>query len=277
MTESAKRCRIVRSTVAGFCCAVMGVFSFSVAMAQSTEGIPASVTSPDASIAGANDSPETTQALQSLMALDAGDGLNQQLRKLALQHLPEVYVDDRKWNRSETIKTLIPRSEPLIMKHGTWSKYELRPVDPANTFAVRLTNVRNLDDGRLAFNLACDLTVDLEARQAKWHRGVQLYSLQADISTRLTMELDCCLGLKLDFADGSAVVLAPHVESAQIAIHEFRIHRISKVGGEIAQQATRAARKWLEEHATEHETKLASSINTQLQKKPEKLRISLSK
>lgn len=247
-------------------------------MAQPTEGTPANATSPDSPVIEAPTvSTETNQALQSLMALDAGDGLNQQLRKLALQHLPEVYIDDRKWNRTETIKTLIPRSEPLVLKHGTWSKYELRPVDPANTFAVRLTNVRNLDDGRLAFNLACDLTVDLAARQAKWQRGVQLYSVQADITTRVTIDLDCRLGLKLDLANGPAVVLSPHVEASQVVLHEFRIHRISKVGGEIAQQATRAARKWLEEHATEHEAKLTSSINTQLQKKPEKLRISLSK
>lgn len=262
----------------GFCYALVSVYSLTLATAQPTQGIPASDPSVGIPVTEATSaSSETSQALQSLMALDAGDGLNQQLRKLALQHLPEVYVDDRKWNRSETIKTFIPRSEPLVMKHGTWSKYELRPVDPANTFAIRLTNVRNLDDGRLAFNLACDLMVDLEARQAKWQRGVQLYSLQADITTRVTIDLDCRLGLKLDFAEGPAVVLSPHVEASRVVLHEFRIHRISKVGGEIAQQATRAARKWLEEHATEHETKLTSSINNQLQKKPEKLRIPLSK
>lgn len=217
------------------------------------------------------------------MAMDAGDGLNQQLRKLALQHLPAHYVDDRKWDRTEEIKTLIPRSEPLIMKHGTWSKYELRPVDPENTLAIRLTNVRNLDDGRLAFHLACDLTVDLEARQAKWQRGVQLYSVQADVTTRVTVALECRLGLKFDFSKSStqlqspAIVMSPVVESSQLTIHEFRVHRVSKIGGEIAQQITRHARKWLEDHSSEHEAKLTESLNKQLQKKPEKLRIPLVK
>lgn len=248
--------------------------------AQANDAAPLITVTPTSSLDTAlvgNTRDETTQAWQSLMAMDAGEGLNEQLRMLALQHLPAQYVDDRKWNRMETIKTLIPRSEPLVMKHGTSTKYELRPVDPAQTLAVRLTNVRNLEDGRLGFNLACDLTVDMEARQARWQRGVQLYSMQADITTRVTIELECQLGLKFDLATQPAIVLSPHIESSQLTIHEFRIHRVSKVGGEIAQQLTRAARKWLEDHATEHETKLTQSLNTQLQKKPEKLRISLSK
>ncbi len=217
----------------------------------------------------------TAQALNQLMALDAGDGLNQQLRQLVLQHLPAHYVDDRKWNRREEISTLIPRREPLIMNHGTWQKYELWPVDPANTLAIRLTDVRNLDSGVIAFNLACDLTVDLTARQAKWQRGVQLYSLHADVTTRLTLALDCRLGVKFDLQSAPALILAPHVESAQITLHEFRIHRISKVGGEVAQQATRMARKWWDEHTVEQQDKLATAINKQIQKKPEKLRIAL--
>lgn len=211
------------------------------------------------------------------MALDAGDGLNQQLRQLVLQHLPDHYIDDRKWNRNEEISTLIPRREPLIMNHGTWQKYELRPVDPANTLAIRLTDIRNLDSGVIAFNLACDLTADLTARQAKWQRGVQLYSLHVDVTTRVTVALECRLGVKFDFQSGPALILAPHVESTHITLHEFRIHRISKVGGEIAQQATRLARKWWDEHTADQEEKLAAAINTQIQKKPEKLRIALKK
>ncbi len=249
-------------------------------LAQSNELVPLSTPSPTYNLAVstpevARDEPH--QALQTLMSMDAGDGLNQQLRNLALQHLPAHYVDDRKWNRTEVIKTLIPRSEPLVMKHGTWTKYELQPVNPEHTLAIRLTNVRNLEDGRLAFQLACDLTVDLAARQARWQRGVQLYSLQADITTRVTIDLDCRLGVKFDLATEPAIILAPHVETTQLTIHEFRIHRVSKVGGEIAQQLTRAARKWLEEHADEHEVKLTESLNKQLLKKPDKLRIPLSK
>jgi ribosomal protein L31E len=249
---------------------------------QTSSPLPESTTATSSTVSPASPTiaatgPDTQQALQSLMAMDAGDGLNQQLRKLALQHLPESYVDDRKWDRTETIKTLIPRSEPLVMKHGTWTKYELTPVDPERTLAIRLTNVRHNEDDRLAFNLACDLTVDVEARQARWQRGVQLYSLKADITARVTVELDCRLGLRLDLKSEPAVVLAPHVQATQVTLHEFRIHRISKVGGEFAQQATKAARKWLEEHASEHEAKLTESINKQLQKKPEKLRIALSR
>lgn len=240
----------------------------------SSQGVPTAAEAVSDTTAGiAADT--TAQALNQLMALDAGDGLNQQLRQLVLQHLPAHYIDDRKWNRREEISTLIPRREPLIMNHGTWQKYELWPVDPTNTLAIRLTDVRNLASGVIAFNLACDLTVDLTARQAKWQRGVQLYSLHADVTTRLTLALDCRLGVKFDLQSAPTLILAPHVESAQITLHEFRIHRISKVGGEVAQQATRMARKWWDEHTVEQQDKLATTINKQIQKKPEKLRIAL--
>jgi hypothetical protein len=219
----------------------------------------------------------SAQALQSLMALNAGDGLNQQLRKIVLQHLPEYYVDDRKWDRTAELKTLLPRSEPLVMKHGTWQKYELRPVQPEQTLAIRLLNVRNLDNGRLAFDLECDLTSDLTARQAEWRRGVQLYSLHADATIQGTVKLACTLGITLDFTAQPTLVLAPEVVTAQLVLHEFRIHRISKVGGELAQQATRRTRKWLDEHAQQHNVKLADAINQQLQKRPERLRIPLNK
>lgn len=235
----------------------------------------APTTRPTEVAANRDDPDASAQALQQLLTLDAGDGLNQQLRSLVLQHLPDHYVDDRKWNRREEISTLIPRREPVIMNHGTWQKFELWPVDPHNTLAIRLTDVRNLDSGVIAFNLACDLTVDLTARQAKWQRGVQLYSLHADITTRLTIALDCRLGVKFDLQTQPALILAPHVESTQITLHEFRIHRISKVGGELAQQATRFARQWWDEHTAEQQAKLATAINNQIQKKPEKLRIDL--
>lgn len=248
-------------------------------MALATQVAPAPpVASPVTSATDRGDDghPESSaQALQQLLALDAGEGLNQQLRNLVLQHLPEHYVDDRKWNRREEISTLIPRREPLIMNHGTWQKFDLWPVDPHNTLAIRLTDVRNLDSGVIAFNLACDLTVDLTARQAKWQRGVQLYSLHADVTTRLTIALACRLGVKFDLQAQPALILAPHVESTQITLHEFRIHRISKVGGELAQQATRFARQWWDEHTAEQQAKLATAINNKIQKKPDKLRIEL--
>ncbi len=219
----------------------------------------------------------TAQALQSLMKLDAGDGLNQQLKHLVLQQLPATYVDDRKWKLTQEIKTLIPRSEPVNVNHGTWRKYELRPVDPENTLAIRLTEMRNEADGRLRFSLECDVNLEVTARQARWGRGVQLYSIRVDASTQATLKLECSLGLKFDFQGAPAIVLDPHVLSSEITWHELRIHRISKVGGEIAQQATRATEKWLNEHASENHEKIVTAINTQLHKKPEKLRVALGK
>jgi hypothetical protein len=265
--------------VAGF----SGPFVVQV-QAQASGSPPPVATSADGRPLATDDSPNlagsgdpTNDALRRLMALDAGDGLNQQLRRLVLQHLPEKYVDDRRWGRTAEVKTLLPRSEPVVMKHGTWQRYEVRPVDPAQTLAIRLRNVRHEQDGRLAFDLECDLTGDLLARQAEWRRGVQLYSLHAAATLRCSVKLACRLAISFDFRAAPTLVLAPEVLAAEWIVHEFRIHRISKVGGELAQQATRQTRKWLDEHAAEHNVKLAEAINKQLRKNPERLRIPLAK
>lgn len=220
-------------------------------------------------------SAEARQQLQQWIGQDAGEGLNQQLKAWAIENLPDHWVDDRQWNRTEELATLIPRSKPLIMKHGTWRKYEIRPLDPERELAIRLQDVRPLPDQKFGFVIECDFAADLAARQAEWRRGVQVYSVQVDITTRLTLQLQCEVGVTFDFRDSPTLVIAPTVNSTTWETHDFKVHRVSKLGGEFSQQVTKAARKWLDNHQSEYQAKLTTAINRQIQKKPEKLRIRL--
>ena len=44
------------------------------------------------------------------------------------------------------------------------------------------------------------------------------------------------------------LIFSPTITDAEITIEEFRLDRVSKLGGEVAQQLTRRARKELERH-----------------------------
>jgi len=216
-------------------------------------------------------------AFESIMKMDAGQSVNQQLRQMVLRHLPERYIDDKKWNRTQEVKTLIPRSKPWVTKHGTWKKYEITPVAPDENLAIRLVQMRSGEDGVIRFTLECDSVLDLDVRQAKWVRGVQLYSLNIDATADFTIALACQLKLKFDLSKTPTLIVVPVIESTEITIHDFRIHRISKVGGELAQQVTRAVRDWLDSHAQENQRKITAAINKQIAKKQDKLQFPLVK
>lgn len=212
--------------------------------------------------------------LQHLVSSDAGETVNRELTKLGRKHLPEVHLDTKKWGKQKEFSSLLPRSEPLVLNHGTWRKYEVRPIDPDETFRVRLKDMRS-EGGKVCFTLECDAKIALEGRQAKWVRGVQLYSVNAEGKAELTLALECKVGVGFDFSGAPAMVLSPEIESATITIHEFRIDRVSKVGGEFAQQLTRATRDWLDDRQERHEEKLVNKLNQQIEKKKDRLRIPL--
>lgn len=216
------------------------------------------------------------KAFETLLQQDGGQALNQQVRHLVLNALPERYVDDKKWNQSQEIKTLIPRDKPLIMKHGTWQKYEIVPVDPNTNIDVRISEIRSGAPGKIQFTLELDSLLDLDARQAKWVRGVQLYSFNVAATAKTTLALQCEVEIKLDFSRSAELVVSPRIENSQLTIHEFRVHRVSKIGGELAQQVTRATRDWLDSHTEKNNQKITDAINKQIVKKQEKLRFPLS-
>ena len=54
-------------------------------------------------------------------------------------------------------------------------------------------------------------------------------------------------------------------------IHDFRIHRVSRVGGELAQQLTKAAKSWLKKNQSKYDEKIKAKLNKTFQKKKEKL------
>lgn len=222
-----------------------------------------------------NDPNEDLQTLRSLLEKDQGASINQQLTELGLKYLPPNYDDEKKWGKSKEFKTLIPRSDPLVLNHGTWRKYHVVPVNPQDHFRIRLNNLRN-EKGKVHFTLECDCRLQLEARQAKWVRGVQLYSVNAEADADVTLALDCQLKIGFDWKTEPVMVIEPKIENADITIHQFRIHRVSKVGGEFAQQVTRAARDWLDDHEEKNEAKLVDKINRQIEKKKDRLRIPLS-
>ncbi|MCH2180942.1 MAG: hypothetical protein MK108_02965 [Mariniblastus sp.] len=240
-------------------------------------GAPAAIAQPDRDATVGQPAPQ---------AFPVQTSVDDLLTKIILQQMPLQYTDDRKWGvqekrwdgikfRTEGIKLETKRRWKMV-NHGTWRKYQAHLVNPEREFSIEMTNLRNTPGGKTAFDLKITANLDLQARQAKWVKGVQLYSVSAEGSCQVRIRLSCQSEIQLDLNHlPPDLILKPRITQAELSVDEFRIDRISKVGGEVAQQVTRWARGSIDEKVREEEAKLVTKLNAQLEKNQDDLRLSL--
>ncbi len=221
------------------------------------------------------------------VAGDATASLNRLITGLVLQHMPHTYERDKDWGgqaerwdgiRWDTdgwqIKT---KRRKKLVNHGTWRKYSASLADPEREFVVSVTNIRQTAGQRLAFRLNFATRLNLFARQAEWVKGVQLYSLSAEGHAAVRLALDVELEIQLDPGRlPPDLIFRPQVTAADLVVDDFRIDRVSKLGGEFAIQVTRLARRELDAEIAEKEAELVEKINRQIRKNGDDLRLSLA-
>lgn len=215
--------------------------------------------------------------------------LNQFLTELVLESIPHQYTNDKKWGKQEKRFSgidfrrdsdrgrLETKRRYKMVNHGTWRKYSATLIDPRQHFSIELAEVSRLPDGQTFFQVNFTSRLKIEARQAKWAKGVQLYSISAHGKAAVRLQIDCELEIGIDVNSMPPdLVLQPKVTDAKIHVDEFRIDRVSKLGGEFAQQVSKLARAELEERIEEKEQKLVQKTNDKISKKQDELRISVA-
>ena len=124
---------------------------------------------------------------------DAGDEIDELLTKLVLGHLPHNFKQDKDWGKqAERFDGLKVRRKGLqirtkrkkkMVNHGSWKKFNASLVDPENRFSISVKDMREADEGKVAFDLHCQSDLKIDGRVAKWVKGVQLYSLSCLLYT----------------------------------------------------------------------------------------------
>lgn len=213
--------------------------------------------------------------------------VDQLLTNLVLENLPHDYVDEKKWGRQSERwdgvdvkfkdgKIRTHRRKKMV-NHGTWKRYTASLMNPEEEFSVRVTNMRQRPDASMAFDIECSAHVKLHGRQSKWVKGVQFYSLSADGHARLNLSVSMQLKTHLDITKFPPdLIFDPKATAAKIDVEELKIDRISKAGGEFAQQVTKGVRSSLDEKIAQKEQKLLDKINKKLQEEKKSLRLSIS-
>lgn len=207
------------------------------------------------------------------------------LDKLIRANLPPTYEDDRKWNRQkevwdgikfrrEGLKIETKRRKKMV-NAGTWTKYSISLVEPEKNLDIEFTKLETLNDGKVAFSVIVDCSLDVFGRLSQWARDVQLISISAnaDAACRLTLEGTVqFLVNPLQFPP--SVSLKPHVNKAHVDLTYYRVRRISQVGGDFAKVLGKGLRGVVDDKLDDMNGKLVDKINKQLDKHNEKLSFS---
>ncbi|QEG24268.1 hypothetical protein [Mariniblastus fucicola] len=217
---------------------------------------------------------------------DDAEQLDEFLTKLALESMPVRYVEDKDWGKQserwDGVKVsfrdgrLRTKRRKKKVNHGTWDRYEVALVDPDNWFSVQLDNFLETGEERVSFDIVVTAKVSVVARQAKWVKGVQLYSISANGSADVQLTVAVSLGSSMDLSKFPPdLIFDPRVDDATIVLENFRIDRVSKAGGEFAQQVTRIVKKKLDEKLDQKEDKLVQKLNAKIDKSRDRFTLSV--
>lgn len=236
-------------------------------------------------VAAQQQSKNAPASTQSAEISDDAKQLDEFLTQLALDSMPVRYVEEKDWGKQserwDGVKVsfkngrLRTKRRKKLVNHGTWDRYEVSLVDPENSFSVQMNNFKETDTDRVTFDVIITAKVDVMARQAKWVKGMQLYSISADGSADVQLAISASLGSRMDVSKFPPdITFDPRIEDAKIKLANFRIDRVSKAGGEFAQQVTRIVKSKLDEKIASKEDKLVDKLNAKIEKSRDRLTLS---
>lgn len=214
--------------------------------------------------------------------------LNQLITELVRQHLPHTFEDKRNWEKTaerwdgvdmhwEGLKLKTKRRKKRV-NHGTWTMYNAQLVNPNQELNVVVENIRETDDGRVAFDLFFTTPLAVKGRYAQWVKGVQMIALSAEATARIQLKVECVMAVGVDITTlPPDVLFDPAAADADLQLVEFDLYRISKVGGEVADQLGRGIKHFLDKEIEEKRPKLVESINHELEKNKPKMRLSINR
>ena len=182
--------------------------------------------------------PATAESLQALTGL---------VNTIVRENLPADFESRDNWGHTTDVWAGVDiRREGLQIKtkrrkkqvnDGTWKLVRVRFIEPETNLHLEVLDVRPLPAGRVEVDLAVDAKLAVFARLSQWELGVQLISLSANAQAQTQFRVRCDLGLKLDPTKlPPDVILDPVVREAELRLVDFRLDRVSQVGGSLAHE-----------------------------------------
>ncbi len=236
--------------------------------------------------APAGTAPSAASAEEDAHSYEPTEEMQQLVLRLLRDNVPREFASEKKWNRTKRMTVIRLRDErgrlrpgprEKDMRHGQWSKYKAQLINPDQELDVRIVHVRGGDQGPVKVRVVATGKINAVARVANWRRGVQLYSFAANADAKLRITLDMETQLVLDPSHlPPDVLIKAEATDAKIEVLDFELNSLSDLHGKLAEGLGELVQKYIEDEVEEKNEKLVRKINEAIEKKQDRLRLSLA-
>ncbi len=218
----------------------------------------------------------------------------QWLATLAASRIPPVFKGDKGWGETKRIWAGVKLKRDGLqlktnrryreLRHGRWARYQLalpeaapRDADDAGGLQVSVDAVEPLEQGRWRVQTAIRAPMQVETRLERWNFGVQWYSIHIEGEVRVRLQATATVGFLVDYAEiPPALIVDPKIEQARMTLEHLEVHRISKLGRDLAGNLDDFVQTLIEEAWLKKENaRLAKRINAKIDRRRDDLRWSL--
>lgn len=219
-------------------------------------------------------------------ALQLSPEFQKLLTGLVRENLPDKIEETKDWGQTKNMTVglkvrrdglrITTRRKRKEVNHGSWEMYRLTLPEGDEDFKLRVEQMRKGEDGRLEFDFVAYARLKAFGRWSRWQRGVQLVSLSADADARVRLRAHCLVAVRLDPSRlPPDVVVEPEVTQADIRLLDFRLNRLSDVGGPLARPLGKALEKLVDDKLEDKRKQLPEKINRRIARHQDDLRFSL--
>lgn len=208
------------------------------------------------------------------------------LRTLAIANLPDRYVDEKGWNKTDRRIDGVDvtfyrgkfetRRKWKEVNNGLWKRYEIELVDPVNRLQASVLDVRLDEQGTPRFRMSLRAPLIARGQTAQWALGVQIFSLGAEATAEVELIVDgSCRIVPAATAFGPTLRLDPHVDAAALTLHSFHLDRIGKADGDFAEELGEALETLVRQQVESSGDRIAAKLNAAIDKRRDRLVLSL--
>lgn len=202
--------------------------------------------------------------------------LSASLRTLLLQNLPEpLHTTEHDWDHQKDVliglkwhKTGLIRLKPEAMKairnDGHWQKITVTAIDPKQSLALAVADVKSPEPGRTTFVAYAGLDVKLVYEQQLWKSGKRLYGGETRAHCRLAVKLNCELTSRFERSPGSilpAAVVRVRVTLAELNYADLAVDHTAGLDGNAAKALGETAIKFIKAIKPHLEADLLAKAN----------------
>ena len=229
------------------------------------------------------------QALQ-VTSEQAKDSI-QWLATKASRHIPRTISGDKNWGDTKRVWAgvkirmdgfkLRTNRRHRELEQGRWIKYQvtLPDIPPA----IKVADVSPSVDavtGEQSWTITSSIVspMEFEARVQRWNLGVRLFSVTIRGKARIRMNSTISVGFHANYGEiPPGLVIAPSVQKAELVMEHFEVDRVSKIGGDVAEEWGELLEELLIERLVKRQNeKLVGKLNNSIDKERDELKLSLA-